>query len=103
MLAPTGTPLVAVDSGWVEHRSNRLGGMALANGLLVHGPRHWAAAEITRATSAIAVAVSATSGTVRLFNNGEIVLRIEPLSRAMKWKGFDFEIPPVIERDAKYE
>jgi uncharacterized protein YqhQ len=25
-------------------RPNRLGGMALANGLLVHGPRHWAAA-----------------------------------------------------------
>lgn len=25
-------------------RSNRLGGMALANGLLVHGPGHWAAA-----------------------------------------------------------
>ena len=25
-------------------RSERLGGMALANGLLVHGPRHWAAA-----------------------------------------------------------
>ena len=30
MLAPTGTPLVAVDSGWVEHRSNRLGGVTLA-------------------------------------------------------------------------
>ena len=25
-------------------RPTRLGGMALANGLLVHGPRHWAAA-----------------------------------------------------------
>jgi uncharacterized protein YqhQ len=27
-----------------EERRNRLGGMALANGLLVHGPEHWAAA-----------------------------------------------------------
>jgi len=27
-----------------EERRNRLGGMALANGLLVHGPAHWAAA-----------------------------------------------------------
>jgi uncharacterized protein YqhQ len=27
-----------------EERRNRLGGMALANGLLVHGPVHWAAA-----------------------------------------------------------
>jgi murein DD-endopeptidase MepM/ murein hydrolase activator NlpD len=29
MLAPTGTPLVAVDNGWVEHRSNRLGGVTI--------------------------------------------------------------------------
>jgi hypothetical protein len=27
-----------------EEQRNRLGGMALANGLLVHGPEHWAAA-----------------------------------------------------------
>jgi murein DD-endopeptidase MepM/ murein hydrolase activator NlpD len=29
MLAPTGTPLLAVDNGWVEHRSNRLGGVTI--------------------------------------------------------------------------
>lgn len=29
MLAPTGTPLVAVDNGWIEHRSNRLGGITV--------------------------------------------------------------------------
>jgi len=29
MLAPTGTPLQAVVSGWVEHRSNRLGGITM--------------------------------------------------------------------------
>ncbi|MEX2171842.1 MAG: DNA integrity scanning protein DisA nucleotide-binding domain protein [Pirellulales bacterium] len=64
------------------------------------GARHWAAAHITRATGAVAVCVSATSGTVRLFNNGEIVLRIEPLSRAMKWKGFDFEVTTPAERES---
>ena len=53
------------------------------------GSRHWAAAEISRATSAIAIVVSQTSGTVRLFQNGEIVLRIEPFRRPMKWIEFD--------------
>jgi uncharacterized protein YqhQ len=33
----------------------RLGGMALRNGLLVHGPRHWAAA-VRRTDGSIAVA-----------------------------------------------
>ena len=33
----------------------RLGGMALANGLLVHGPSHWAAA-IRRADGTVGVA-----------------------------------------------
>lgn len=64
------------------------------------GARHWAAAEITRATAAVAVCVSSSSGTVRLLNNGEIVLRIEPLSRAMKWKGFDDEETAPTERDS---
>lgn len=65
------------------------------------GARHWAGAEISRATGAVAVAVSASSGTVRLFNNGEIVLRIEPLSRAMKWKGFDYEAAVQAERESQ--
>ncbi|MGI9455778.1 MAG: DNA integrity scanning protein DisA nucleotide-binding domain protein [Aeoliella sp.] len=55
------------------------------------GARHWAAAEISRATSAVAIVVSETNGTVRLFQNGEVVLRIEPFRRAMKWKAFDTE------------
>jgi len=41
----------------------------------------------------VAVAVSETSGTVRIFQNGEVVLRIEPLRRAMKWKDFEYEPP----------
>ena len=60
--------------------------ISLSKGL---GSRHWAAAEITRATSAIAVAVSESSGTVRVFQNGEVVLRVEPLHRAMTWRDFE--------------
>ena len=37
------------------------------------GARHWAAADISRATSAIAITVSQSSGTVRLFQNGEVM------------------------------
>ena len=58
------------------------------------GARHWAAAEITRATSAVAITVSESTGTVRLFQNGEVMLRIEPFRRAMKWIDFDVEPPP---------
>ncbi len=50
------------------------------------GSRHFAGAAISKNTKAIAVVVSQTSGTVRIFQNGEVVLRIEPLQRAMKWK-----------------
>ncbi len=58
------------------------------------GARHWAAAEITRATAAVAITVSESTGTVRLFQNGEVMLRIEPFRRAMKWIDFDVEPPP---------
>jgi DNA integrity scanning protein DisA with diadenylate cyclase activity len=64
------------------------GDLALPKGF---GSRHWAAAEISRATSAIAIVVSQSSGTVRLFQNGEVMLRIEPFRRPMKWKDFDQE------------
>jgi DNA integrity scanning protein DisA with diadenylate cyclase activity len=65
--------------------------ITLSKGL---GSRHWAAAAITRVTKAVAVAVSESNGTVRIFQNGEIVLRIEPLRRPMKWKD-EFEPPEV--------
>jgi diadenylate cyclase len=65
--------------------------ITLSKGL---GARHWAAAAISRATKAVAIAVSETNGTVRIFQNGEVMLRVEPLRRAMKWKEFEFE-PPV--------
>jgi diadenylate cyclase len=64
--------------------------VSVAKGL---GARHWAAAAITRRTRSVAVAVSETSGTVRIFQNGEVVLRIEPFRRAMKWKDFEYEPP----------
>ncbi len=66
--------------------------VTLSKGL---GARHWAAAAISKATNAVAVTVSQTNGTVRIFHNGEVVLRIEPyLRRPMVWKSFEFEPPP---------
>jgi DNA integrity scanning protein DisA with diadenylate cyclase activity len=58
------------------------------------GARHWAAAEISRATTAVAITVSESTGTVRLFQNGEVMLRIEPFRRAMKWIDFDTDPTP---------
>ncbi len=55
------------------------------------GARHFAGAAISKTTKAIGIVVSETSGTVRLFQNGEVVLRIEPFRRAMKWKSFHAE------------
>jgi len=65
--------------------------LTLSKGL---GSRHWAGAAISKNTSAIAVVVSESTGTVRLFQNGETVLRAEPFRRAMKWKDFEYEPPP---------
>jgi len=64
--------------------------LTLSKGL---GTRHWAAAAISRVTKAISVVVSESNGTVRLFGNGEVMLRIEPFRRAMKWRDFDYEPP----------
>jgi DNA integrity scanning protein DisA with diadenylate cyclase activity len=64
--------------------------LTLSKGL---GARHWAGAAISKATSALAIVVSQSSGTVRLFQGGEVMLRIEPFRQAMKWKDFDYEPP----------
>ncbi len=66
-------------------------GLTLSKGL---GTRHWAAAAITRATKALAVVVSQSNGTARIFQNGQVILRVEPLRRPMKWSEFEFEPPP---------
>jgi DNA integrity scanning protein DisA with diadenylate cyclase activity len=55
------------------------------------GARHFAGAAISKNTKAISIVVSESNGTVRLYQNGEVVLRIEPMRRAMKWKGFTGE------------
>ena len=60
--------------------------LTLSKGL---GARHWAAASISKATNAIAITVSESTGTVRLFQNGVVVLRIEPMNQAMKWHDAD--------------
>ncbi|HEY4308508.1 MAG TPA: diadenylate cyclase [Pirellulales bacterium] len=86
-----GAILVAPD-GTVEAAAQYLDASAadvtLSKGL---GARHWAAAAISRATKAVAVAVSESNGTVRVFQDGEVVLRIEPFRRPMKWKDLEHE------------
>lgn len=58
------------------------------------GTRHWAAAAISRETKAVAVVVSQSTGTVRLYQGGELVMRIEPMDKAVKWQEFNYEPPP---------
>jgi DNA integrity scanning protein DisA with diadenylate cyclase activity len=69
-------------------------GLTLTKGL---GTRHWAAAAVSKATGAIAIAVSQSTGTVRIFQNGIVVLRIEPMDQAMKWADVDTEPPTIRE------
>jgi diadenylate cyclase len=63
-------------------------GITLSKGL---GSRHWSAAAVSKKTHAIAVAVSQSSGTVRIFQGGEVVLHIEPLARPHIWQPFRLE------------
>ena len=49
------------------------------------GARHHAAAGISKSTRSIAIAVSESTGTVRVFQDGRVVLRIEPMDQAMTW------------------
>lgn len=93
-IAPLDGAFIVAADGTVE-RSCQLvdalhANLTLSKGL---GSRHWAGAAISKNTKAIAVVVSQTSGTVRLFQNGEVVLRAEPFQRAMKWKDFEYEPP----------
>ncbi len=68
-------------------------GLSLPKGL---GTRHWAAAAITETTKAVAVVVSQSNGAVRLFQGGDVILRIAPMrhARAMKWQETDLEPAP---------
>jgi len=73
-------------------------GLTLPKGL---GTRHWAAAGITNVTAALGVVVSQSTGAVRLFQTGEVILRIAPMRhyRAMKWHDTETEPPPRPEKD----
>jgi diadenylate cyclase len=64
--------------------------LTLSKGL---GSRHWAAAAISRISKAIAIVISQSTGTVRLYQNGELVMRIEPMDYAVKWQEFNYEPP----------
>jgi DNA integrity scanning protein DisA with diadenylate cyclase activity len=55
------------------------------------GTRHWAAAAVSKKTKAIAIVVSQSSGSVRLFQNGMVVLQIEPFARPMIWQRFKMD------------
>jgi len=63
-------------------------GITLSKGL---GTRHWAAAAISKKTKAIAVAVSQSSGSIRIFQNGTVKLHIEPFVRPMIWQHFKMD------------
>ena len=82
----------------VQYISAPAADITLSKGL---GTRHWAAAAISRVTNAVAVTVSESNGTVRVFQNGEVMLRIEPFRRAMKWIDFDAEPASSAEKDGK--
>lgn len=93
-IAPLDGAIIVAADGTVERACQLVdashANITLSKGL---GSRHWAAAAISNATKSIAVVVSESSGTVRLFQNGEVLLRVEPFRRAMKWKDFDYEPP----------
>ncbi len=71
--------------------SHRLGGMALANGLLVHGPRHWAAA-VRDEQGRLVVA----SGRKRLLRAGRLTEL--PLARGIVRLGEAFAVLPAVRR-----
>jgi diadenylate cyclase len=64
---------------------NRIG---LSKGL---GSRHLAAAGISLHTKALAFCISQSSGTVRVFQGGELKLHIEPLARPHVWQPLRLE------------
>ena len=93
-IAPLDGAFIVSPDGTVEKACQLIdaahANLTLSKGL---GSRHWAGASISKVTSAVAVVVSESNGTVRIFQNGEVVLRIEPFRRAMKWRGFDSDPP----------
>ncbi len=72
-----------------QHLNAQTSVLTLSKGL---GARHWAAAAISKATKAIAITVSQSNGSVRIFLRGETMLRVEPVHRRpMIWRDFDYD------------
>jgi diadenylate cyclase len=84
----SGDGIVEASARYIDASADAI---ALPKGL---GARHWAAAAISKKTNAVAVAVSESTGTVRIFQNGSVTLRIAPFRRPMKWKDFEYVPPP---------
>lgn len=86
---------IVTSDGYIERSRQMLEvsheSLSMSKGL---GSRHWAGAAITQRTKALAVVVSQSSGTVRLFQNGQLMIRIEPMDKAVKWQEFSFVSPP---------
>lgn len=55
------------------------------------GTRHAAASAISSATKAIAVVVSQSTGSVRLYQSGDMVLHIEPFDRPLSYGGVQLD------------
>ncbi len=94
-LAQLDGAFVVASDGTVEGAS-RIIDTAPVELMLSHGlgSRHWAGAAISKNTNSVAIVVSESSGTVRIFQNGEIVLRIEPFRRRpMTWTDFGSDEP----------
>ena len=82
--------IVESSARYVESRSTST--LSLSPGL---GARHWTAAAISRMTSAIAITVSQSTGTVRIFQNGEVALRIEARQhQPLVWRDPEIEKLP---------
>lgn len=84
--------IIVASDGTVEAAARRLesnfkGTLALSPGL---GTRHWAAATISKSTDSIAMAISESSGTIRIFRNGEVFLRIDTKQvKPLIWRDFE--------------
>jgi DNA integrity scanning protein DisA with diadenylate cyclase activity len=94
-----GAFLISAD-GTIEHSRQMLEvlheDLNMSKGL---GSRHWAAAAITRRTKAIAIVVSQSTGTVRLYQNGFLKMQIEPMGKGIKWQEISFKPPTVAGED----
>lgn len=55
------------------------------------GTRHLTAAAISKITKAVAIVVSQSSGRVVIFQNGMVMLQIEPFARPMIFQRFRME------------